>query len=66
MTAPVSLPPVAIALPSQFTSKVDKSDRRHLKLGVDSYIHGNEQADTSNQATVYDRHGHARRMRTRR
>ncbi len=66
MTAPVTPPPIAIALPSQFTSKVDKSDRRHLKLGVDSYVHSNEQADTSNQATVYDRQGHRRRMRTRR
>ena len=66
MTAPVILPPVAAPLPSQLTSKVDKSDQRRLKVGADSYVHSNEDTDTSNQATVYDRRGHARRMKTRR
>ena len=66
MTTPVTLPPVAVALPSQFTSKVDKTDRRRLQIGVDSYVYGNENTDTSNQATVYDRRGHAKRMKTRR
>ena len=66
MTAPVILPPVAAPLPSQFTSKVDKKDQQRLQIGADSYVHGNEDADTSNRATVYDRHGNARRLRTRR
>ena len=70
MNAPVTLAPVGVPLPSQFTSKVDKSDRRRLKVGADSYVHGNEEADTSNQAsnqaTVYTRQGRAQRLKTSR
>ena len=66
MNAPVTLAPVGIPLPSQFTSKVDKSDQRRLKVGADSYVHGNEESDTSNQATVYDRQGNPQRLKTSR
>lgn len=66
MNAPVGLPPVAVALPSQFVSKVDKSDHRKLQLGADSYVHGNEDADTSNQTMVYDRRGRPQHMKTSR
>ena len=64
MHAPVTLAPVGIPLPSQFTSKVDKRDRRTLKIGADSYVHSNEASDTSNQATVYDRGGKAKHLKT--
>ncbi len=70
MNVPVTPAPVAVPLasefPSQFTSKVDKTDRRRLQIGADSYVHGNEDTDTSNQATVYDRHGNGRRLKTSR
>ena len=66
MNAPVTLPPVAVPPPSQFISKVDKSDRRRLKVGADSYVHGNEESDTSNQAVIYDRHRNTQRLRTSR
>ena len=66
MNAPVILPPVAVPPPSQFISKVDKSDRRRLQVGADSYVHGNEESDTSNQAVIYDRHRSTRRLRTSR
>ena len=59
------IPPVPVSPPSQFVSKVDKSDRRRLQVGADSYVHGNEESDTSNQSMVYyNRNGKARRLRT--
>ena len=58
--------PTPVSAPSQFVSKVDKADRRRLKVGVDAYVHGNEESDTSNQAVVYDRHGNKQRMSTQR
>ncbi len=64
MQAPVTLAPVGVPLPSQFISKVDKTDRRALKVGADSYVHSNEESDTSNQATVYDRRGKAKHLKT--
>ena len=66
MNSPVALLPVGVIPPSQFTSKVDKSDRRRLKVGADSYVHGNEESDTSNQAMVYDRSGRAHPLKTSR
>ena len=66
MTAPVIQPTVAVPLPTQFTSKVDKSDRRRLQLGADSYVHSNEESDTSNQAVIYDRNRNTQRLRTSR
>ncbi len=66
MTAPVIQPTVAVPLPTQFTSKVDKADRRRLQLGADSYVHSNEQSDTQNQALVYDRHRSTKHMKTSR
>ena len=36
-----------------------------LQVGADSYVHGNEESDTSNQSMVYyNRNGKARRLRT--
>ena len=66
MNAPVTLPPVAVPAAREFTSKVDKADRRHLQLGADSYVHGNEASDTSNQTLVYDRHRGTQHLRTSR
>jgi len=66
MTPPATVPVAVVQVPSQHVSKVDKSDRRKLQLSADSYVHGNEETDTSLQTTVYDRSGQARHLKTQR
>lgn len=69
MNIPTALSPVVAPVPVQPDSKADKSDRRKLKLGVDSYVHDSEESDTSNtssQATIYDQEGKAKQLKTSR
>ena len=66
MTPPMNMPVAVVQVPSQHVSKVDKSDRRKLQLSADSYVHGNEETDTSLQTTVYNRRGQAGHLKTRR